>query len=843
VSEDVASDSKDGQALDRAFELELARRNGTALLWSHIAFSFLFLSWWCIDYVEAPTEASHFLVYRAAAVVAATVAAVGSMKSTQRPMHSWIGTSSWFLIWGITVAAMLPHVSLYANLLYVVGLSAIGLGAGVLPFWPVRWAVGTVVAIALAGAWGLARRPDVSGITFLESATIYTTIGTGALIVAVLKFRFFKVDFERRVEVESTSQQLKAAVAQLKEVDHEKTRLFHNVSHELRTPLTMILGPLDDMANGAPYGKDVLAMMRRNAKRLLRLIDDILELSKIDSEGLPLHVGRTDVAALTAKVAEMLTPGAQARAIQLRWEGCERELWATIDAYRIETVLTNLIANAIKYTPEGGEIVVRVRGNSDAVRVEVEDTGDGIPEEMLERIFDRYVQVGERAMGGVGIGLSLARELVELHGGTIGVESQRGKGSRFWFALPTHHLSPTLGGGVVDSRIPAANVESAAASSEPLGPHEVQGTVLVVDDEPDVRQLVTQVLGSSWNVLEARDGVAALSMIHQHKPDVVLTDMMMPGMDGASLLREIRADPAVAHTPVIFLTAARGVESETTILGSGADDYLPKPFAPDVLRARVQLQMRLRSLIASLANQEKLAAIGTLTAGILHEVNNPAGCIVAASSLIRPDTDERKLKTAHDTIRQAADRIVKLTAALRSHARPDEHDTAKPFNLKKGIDSSVALLAHSLTGYTEVAIDCGDALEVFGPPARINHVFLNLLENASKSGAKHVSVTARAVPNGYIQVVVQDDGPGVAPEHRQRIFDPFFTTREVGQGTGLGLFLCRKTLQENGGDIALEASSAGARFVVRLRPPPVEDPVGRGSVGSSNDRASAPPPP
>jgi len=843
VPEVVASDSKDGPALDGAFESELARRNGTALLWSHLAFSFLFLLWWCIDYVEAPAEASHFLVYRAVAVVAATLAALGSTRGSQRPTHSWLATSSWFLIWGTTVAAMLPHVSPYANLLYIVGLSAIGLGAGVLPLWPVRWAIGTVVAIALAGAWGLALRPDVSGITFVESGTIYTTIGTGAVIVAVLKFRFFKVDFERRVEVELTSQQLRSAVAQLKEVDHEKTRLFHNVSHELRTPLTMILGPLDDMANGAPYGKDVLAMMRRNAKRLLRLIDDILELSKIDSEGLPLHVGRIDVAALTAKVAGMLTPGAHARAIELRWEGCERELWATVDAYRIETVLTNLIANAIKYTPQGGAIVVRVSGDADAVRLEVEDTGDGIPEEMLERIFDRYVQVGERAMGGVGIGLSLARELVELHGGTIGVESEHGKGSCFWFTLPTQHLSPTLGSGVADSRIPATNQESTAVSSEPPSADDIQGTVLVVDDEPDVRQLVTQVLRSNWNVLEARDGVAALSMIHEHKPDVVLTDMMMPGMDGASLLREVRADPGIAHTPVIFLTAARGVESETSILGSGADDYLPKPFAPEVLRARLQLQMRLRSLIASLANQEKLAAIGTLTAGILHEVNNPAGCIVAASSLIRPDTDERKLKTAHDTIRQAADRIVKLTAALRSHARPDEHDTAKPFDLKKGIESSVALLAHSLTGYTEVAIDCADSLEVFGPPARINHVFLNLLENASKSGAKHVSITASRAADGYIQVVVQDDGPGVPPEHRRRIFDPFFTTREVGQGTGLGLFLCRKTLQENGGSIVLETSPAGARFVVRLRQPPIEEPVGRGSAGASNDRASAPPPP
>ncbi|MFZ1865985.1 MAG: ATP-binding protein [Polyangiales bacterium] len=842
MPENVASSPRDKQSLDEAFEWELARRNNTALLWSHIAFSFLFLLWWCIDYVEAPTQASEFLVQRTVAVVAATVVALGPMRRSGEPIHSWLATSSWFLIWGTTVAAMLPHVSLHANILYVVGLSAIGLGAGVLPFWPVRWAVGTVVGIAFAGAWAMALRPQVSGTTLFESATIYATIGAGAAIVAVLKFRFFKVDFERRLELEATSQQLSAAIAQLKEVDQEKTRLFHNVSHELRTPLTMILGPLDDMANGAPYSKDVLSMMRRNARRLLRLIDDILELSKIDSEGLPLHVRRVDVAALAANVAEMLTPGAQSRDIELRWEGCDQERWAKVDAYRIETVLTNLVGNAIKYTPEGGTIVVRVVGDAEPIRFEVEDTGEGIPEDMLGRVFDRYVQVGKRAMGGVGIGLSLARELVELHGGTIGVESEQGKGSCFWFTLPSEHLSSRPAGASLESRLPPKPEEPSAASIENPSPEHSQGTVLVVDDEPDVRQLVTQVLRANWSVLEARDGVAALTMIREQRPDVVLTDMMMPGMDGATLLREVRADPAIANTPVVFLTAARGVESETAILASGADDYLPKPFAPEVLRARVQLQMRLRNLLAGLASQEKLAAIGTLTAGILHEVNNPAGCIVAASTLIRPDAGERKLKTAHDTIRQAADRIVKLTAALRSHARPDEHDTPKPFNLKNGIESSTALLAHSLKGSTQVQVECPDDIEVFGPPARVNHVFLNLIENASKSGAKKVSIAASVLPEGGVKIVVQDDGPGIPAENRKRIFDPFFTTREVGQGTGLGLFLCQRTLQDNGGTIALEPSSIGARFVVHLPAPPTEEPLAAGFTGVADDRASAPPP-
>jgi signal transduction histidine kinase len=842
VPETVASESRVSQSHDLTFGYELARRNNTALLWSHAAFSFLFLLWWWIDYVEAPAQASDFLVQRVVAVVAATVAVLGPMRRSGEPTHSWLATFFWFLIWGTTVAAMLPHVSSHANLLYVVGLSAIGLGAGVLPFWPARWAVATVAAIAFAGAWALLLRPGVSGATLFESATIYTTIGAGSVIVAVLKFRFFQLDFKRRIELEETSQQLSTAVARLKEVDQEKTRLFHNVSHELRTPLTMILGPLDDMANGAPYRKEVLALMRRNARRLLRLIDDILELSKIDTEGLPLHRRRLDVASLAAHVAETLTPGAESQDIELRWEGCDLPRWANVDAYRIETVLTNLIGNAIKYTPEGGQISVRVSEDGSQIRFEVDDTGDGIPAGMCDRIFERYTQVGKRAMGGVGIGLSLARELVELHGGKIGVESEPGKGSCFWFTLPAAELSSEQTAADLDVKTVDGSDDSTPMSIDASSDHESEGTILVVDDEPDVRQLVKQVFRQSWTVLEARDGVAALSVIRERRPDVVLTDMMMPGMDGGTLLREVRADPAIAQTPMIFLTAARGADSETAILASGADDYLPKPFVPQVLRARVQLQMRLRRLIATIANQEKLAAIGTLTAGILHEVNNPAGCIIAASTLIRPDVNEQKLRTAHDTIRQAAERIVKLTAALRSHARPDEHDTPKPFDLKKGIESSVALLAHALSGHTDVLVDCPEQLEAFGPPARLNHVFLNLLENAAKSGARNVTVAARALGEEAIQVVVQDDGPGIPPDDQQRIFDPFFTTREVGQGSGLGLFLCRRTLQENGGSIALEPSPVGARFVVRLQHARTEEPVDPGFAFVRTERASAPPP-
>ena len=822
----------------QAFERELARRNNTALRWAHIAFSAIFLSWWVLDYFAAPDHARQFLAWRAVAVVVATVIVL--LPSRLRPTvgGSWLRMFAWFSTWGATVSFMLPVVPSGATLLYVVGLSVIGFGAAVLPFWPPRWTVMATMFIGFIGAVAIAIHPNRTLLKVLEAAFVYATVAVGGTIIAVLKYRFFRADFETRTALSTTSARLGSALDELRRQDKEKTRLFHNISHELRTPLTTILAPLDDLVNGAPYRKDDMRMMRRNARRLLRLVDDILELAKLDREGIKLQVDRVDMSALVQNIRGMLAPGADSKDIDLDYDQPEAPVFAYVDAYRIETVLTNLIGNAIKYTPRGGSIRVTLECRDGEARIAVEDTGPGVPAGMRERVFERYVQAGETAVGGVGIGLALARELVDLHGGRIGVDAAASGGSVFWFSVPDSalrsqaaprpqppkaRLIPTHRERIDSGEIPVVNPE---------------GTVLVVDDEPDIRKLIADVLRKHWTVVEAQDGVEALSQLHKHRPDVVLADMMMPRMDGATLLRRIRRDPKTAHTPVVVLTAAGGADWETAILASGADDYLSKPFSPEVLRARVRLQMRIRGLVAGLANQEKLAAIGTLTAGILHEVNNPAGCIVAASSLIRVDAGPEKLKIAHDTIRSSADRIVKLTAALRSHSRPDEHDTPKPFNLKEGIESSMTLLAHTIGGRTEVEVQCSDEIEVYGPPATTNHIFLNLVENASKSGASKVVLTATVQPDGDVELLVEDDGPGVPEEHRERIFNPFFTTREVGEGTGLGLFLCRKTLSTHGGSICLARSEAGAKFVVRLCGPPTEESV----VADFGDRRTSSPP-
>ena len=817
MSEELAGPEASDHELEQTFALELAARNGPALFWSHVAFSVIYLLWGVLDSLEAPGEAGRFLSYRVAAVGIATVIVFSPAGRSSSPTSSWVATCLWFAVWAAGVGAMLPDVG-NAHLTYAVGLSMIGLGTGVLPFWPVKWAIGTFVLVGILGMIGAVGRPTWGVAEAAQGSIAYLTIGAGAMIAAVLKYRFALTDYRRR-------QELRRVLEQLRQAHAEKTRLFHNVSHELRTPLTMILAPLDEWVyRNADVDEDVLAM-RRNAQRLLRLVDDILELSKFDSASVTLNVQRVDVAAIAERVVQMLRTGAERKGLQISLENPPSEEMANVDAARIETVLTNLIGNAIKYTPRGGSILVRVIGDTRRVVLEVEDDGVGIPTTMRDKIFDRYTQIGEKAVGGVGIGLSLAKELVELHGGILKVESEPGTGSKFSAELPRDELElvAELTHGEPLSPIEERSFEAGSYERQPSD--EFHGTVLVVDDEPDVRHLVSRVLQPGWNVLEAEDGLEALDLVREQRPDLVVMDVMMPRMDGLAFLKELRADPSIAHTSVIALTAARDAEAETTILAHGADDYLPKPFHPAVLRARVQLQQRLRQLVLSVAAQEKLAVIGTLAAGILHEVNNPANAIISASSLVKHGTDEARLDQVREIIRSSGERVVKLTAAMRNHARPSEHDVPRPFALKQGIESTLEILRHTLKGMSKVYLRCADDLEVYGPPAAINQVFLNLVENAAKSGARNIWIEADQRAENEVVISVRDDGPGIPESDRRRVFDPFFTTRPVGEGTGLGLYLCRRTMTDSGGTIEVVPSRTGARFRLTIPSSAVEEPL------------------
>ncbi|MFI6871532.1 SpoIIE family protein phosphatase [Nocardia sp. NPDC050406] len=435
---------------------------------------------------------------------------------------------------------------------------------------------------------------------------------------------------------------------ELAELDRAKTAFLTNVSHEFRTPLTLLLGPVDDAlaaADGDALLTDRLRTARRNAGRLLRLVDSLLDFSRIESGRATARLERADVGALTADIASSFTELCERAGLVLVLD-CHA-VAAEVDAAMWETVVLNLLSNAVKYTFHG-EIRVQVRAeNTDQCRITVRDTGIGIARGEVGRLFDRFYRAENaraRSVEGTGIGLSLVRGLVELHRGTVDIDSEPGLGTTVTIRLPrstenppAERVHPRTGadnpyvaeagqwlgvepggdhltaGRDVNSR--AGELVSLGARTETGGhspalaveksgarlPDTIQRPrrdggarrelVLIADDNADMRRHLDRVLSAHWDTVLVGDGESALRAVRKHRPDAVVTDVMMPGLDGFAFVAAVRADPELAATPVIMLSARAGRESASAGFAGGADDYIPKPFTSRDLVDRVAARL------------------------------------------------------------------------------------------------------------------------------------------------------------------------------------------------------------------------------------------------------------
>jgi signal transduction histidine kinase/DNA-binding response OmpR family regulator len=416
----------------------------------------------------------------------------------------------------------------------------------------------------------------------------------------------------RRRQLERMVAERTATIARqaekLRELDDLKSQFFANVSHELRTPLTLTLGPLQDALDGrfGPLREelaDQIQVALSNAQRLLGLVDQLLDVARLSAGRLRLRPRRGDAAAAVRQRVEAFLPLAERRGIELSLGAPADPVEAWIDEVQIEKVFDNLLGNALKFTPRGGRVEVAViEASPSRIEISVRDSGPGIPADQLERIFERFYQVEattERRWPGAGIGLALARQLAELHGGSVAVESAEGEGACFTVTLRRDRAD--LPAGSVDEGTPPERGKRPAGAipsetpDEPMGPYDLKDfdretdrtTVLVVDDHPDVRAYIRRHLEPAYRILEAADGAEGLKQARRFVPDLVISDLMMPGMDGSALLRALREDPELEFIPVILLTARASTESRMKGLREGVDDYLVKPFDPRELKARV----------------------------------------------------------------------------------------------------------------------------------------------------------------------------------------------------------------------------------------------------------------
>ncbi|WP_437739574.1 ATP-binding protein [Sorangium sp. So ce1504] len=404
----------------------------------------------------------------------------------------------------------------------------------------------------------------------------------------------------------------------LAELDRAKTVFFSNISHEFRTPLTLILGPVEDGLSDAEHPlpaaqRDRLAIIYRNSLRLLRLVNTLLDFSRIEAGRIRASYQPTDLGSFTAELASSFRSLMDRAGLALTVECPPLSEPAYVDRELWEKIVLNLISNAFKFTFSGG-VRVTLEEAGGRIVLSVEDTGTGIPEEELPRVFERFYRV-EGARGrsyeGSGIGLALVRELAKLHGGSVAVESRLGAGSRFSVAIPLGkaHLpadridlapapaaegcgaAPFLDEAAQWERdVPAPDAVPAEERPAPKQP----GRILVADDNADMRDYVQRLLlAERWTVEAVADGQAALESARAHVPDLVLTDVMMPRLDGFGLLKALRADERTRGVAVMMLSARAGEEVRLDSLGAGADDFLVKPFSARELLARVRIHVEL----------------------------------------------------------------------------------------------------------------------------------------------------------------------------------------------------------------------------------------------------------
>ncbi|WP_257463281.1 ATP-binding response regulator [Archangium lipolyticum] len=744
----------------------------------------------------------------------------------------------------------LPTWGRYTGLLAgVVG----GVGASMLGLGPAGF---TVAALGLAGVslgnwWDLRREMRRKDEALNEQAKGMM----GSLEELQQRYdEMFRINvaLEDRVasrtrELTEANARLETALAKQKELDRLKSEFFDNVSHELRTPLTLILLTLDSLMQRGPGELSPVILqhletMNRSASRLLRLINNLLDLAQMEAGKARLRYEPLEMHGFLSSLLVPFHVAAEKKGVRLKLEGAPVSA-VLVDVPRVESVFQNLVSNALKFTNQGA-VTVRLYEDDTWVHVEVGDTGVGISAQDMPVIFDRFAQAdsnGTRRFGGTGIGLALVKETLELHAGGIEVTSELGKGSTFHARLPkgAAHVREDLREGKEGEQVarptrrsdltallaPAAPVSASVMDALPDAPDAEASPdaprVLVVEDEPEIRAFLRSVLRPYYRLLEATNGDEGLQMALKERPDLIVSDVMMPVMSGMQMLAALRDAPETVDTPIILLTARQEVDAKVEGLTMGANDYLGKPFSPREMLARIEAQLRLRDAAVRAAENERLAATGLLTSGFAHEVRNPLNGLMNAllplrESLTSGNLDAGMALAMLDLIEECGQRIRGLAEGLLSFVRTGSKAVA--VDLGASLDASVQALSWRLPPDMKVDRDYQCPEPVWGDPGSLNQVWVNLLDNAVRAIKPDgvVKVSTRREGNEAVVSIV-DNGVGIKPEHMDRLFQPFFSTRDAGEGTGLGLALCQRIIMRQGGRIRIFSDyGKGTRVEVRM---------------------------
>jgi signal transduction histidine kinase len=647
----------------------------------------------------------------------------------------------------------------------------------------------------------------------------------------------------------------------LAEIDRAKTAFFSNVSHEFRTPLTLMLGPLqDELAEQEsplpPARRERLQTAHRNSLRLLKLVNTLLDFSRIEAGRAQASYEPTDLAAYTTELAGVFRSAIEKAGLSLLVD-CptlpepiyiDREMW--------EKIVLNLLSNAFKHTFEGS-ITVRLACFGDHVELAVADTGTGIPKTELPLLFQRFHRVKgakSRTHEGTGIGLALVGELVSLHGGVIHIDSEEGQGSTFTVTIKTgkaHLPSDRLGNprSLASTAVrTAAFVEEAihwlpnagpvqrscAPAEAPSGKAPAVGgdrpRILWADDNADMRDYVGRLLADRYEVHAVPDGLAALAAAQEKHPDLVLTDIMMPGLDGLGLLRALRADARTRMIPVILLSARAGEESAVDGLAAGADDYLAKPFSAQELQARVRTHLELSQARQERAKQleQSNRELESFSYSVAHDLRGILHMIDGCSAMLLEEYSGKLDAQGQSYVEAVRSGIMKMSRLIRDLLDLSRVGRAplrrQPVSLTQIAHEVIADLRKREPA-RNIAIEVADGLTALGDARLMNIVLVNLMGNAWKYTAKrpeaHVVFSQQSKGDEMV-FCLEDNGAGFNMADSAKLFAPFQRLHEESEfeGTGVGLATVQRVISRHGGRIWAEGTvGVGATFYFTLGEP------------------------
>jgi signal transduction histidine kinase len=644
----------------------------------------------------------------------------------------------------------------------------------------------------------------------------------------------------------SAHQEERKRAEALAAIDRAKTEFFSNVSHEFRTPLTLMLGPTADAReSGGSLSGEALDTVYRNELRMLKLVNNLLDFARIEANRVEASYQPTDLATMTRDLASGFRAAMEGAGLELRVDCPTLGEPVFVDRDMWEKIVLNLLSNAFKFTFEGSvAVTLGVRGEH--VELVVADTGTGVPAQELPHLFKRFHRVrGARARTheGSGIGLALAHELARMHKGTITVSSRLGRGTTFTVSIPrgsAHLPAERIGAertlAATSTGLPAYVAE--ASRWVPDEPSQSADTtadprerILLADDNADMRAYVRRILEPRWPVEAVADGAAALAAAEREPPALILTDAMMPELDGFALLRRLREDDELASVPVIMLSARAGDEARVGGLDAGADDYLVKPFSARELVARIETQLKARrqkqaAEEARAVAEEATRAKDEFMAMLGHELRNPLAPILTTLQVMKLRGDgifeqERALiaRQVRHVVRLVDD-LLEVSRITRGKISLDHGFVDLGETIARAIELASPLLEQRMH-HLMVDVEAGLFLE--GDKTRLAQVFANLLTNAAKYTPSGGSITVTAKHEGeMLRVAVKDTGIGIRREMLPVVFDLFVQGRQgldrSEGGLGLGLSIVKSLVNLHQGTVEAHSNGPGkgSEFVVTL---------------------------